>query len=56
MVVLIKYTVFCDEFALPITFAPHHAGEPAPWEDEIECKLFSPPIGGVGPSNEVRQR
>lgn len=29
-------------------------GERAPWEDEIECKLFSPPIGGVGPSNEVR--
>eukprot|EP00903_Cladosiphon_okamuranus_P014606 g13544.t2 len=28
-------------------------GERAPWEDEIECKLFSPPIGGVGPSNEV---
>lgn len=30
------------------------AGERAPWENEIECKLFSPPIGGVGPSNEVR--
>lgn len=29
------------------------AGERAPWEDEVECKLFSPPIGGVGPSNEV---
>ncbi|CBJ32362.1 conserved unknown protein [Ectocarpus siliculosus] len=28
-------------------------GERAPWEDEFECKLFSPPIGGVGPSNEV---
>ncbi|CAN0156851.1 unnamed protein product, partial [Ectocarpus sp. 6 AP-2014] len=28
-------------------------GERAPWEDEVECKLFSPPIGGVGPSNEV---
>ncbi|CAN0273126.1 unnamed protein product, partial [Ectocarpus sp. 13 AM-2016] len=28
-------------------------GERAPWENEFECKLFSPPIGGVGPSNEV---
>lgn len=39
--------------SLAYFFVISSTGEPAPWEDEFECKLFSPPIGGVGPSNEV---
>ncbi|CAN0413269.1 unnamed protein product, partial [Hapterophycus canaliculatus] len=46
--------ILCEGGNLAVAFLGKGTPEPrAPWEDEIDCKLFSPPIGGVGPSNEV---